>query len=139
MLNIGTAAPPPVLPPSTEEAYRRKCIQLRQRLNEVEAANDEKRLRISRVKRSIEKQRLERAFLIEKLASRSSTNVEDSEGSPSPPHTVCLPKHIPSCPRCSFREVWNLRLQNADIDLFSQRRSLSEPSAVTASHLSWLT
>jgi hypothetical protein len=39
--------------------------------------------------------RLERAFLLEQLAKRTSTNVEDSEGSPSPPPTVCSPCSIP--------------------------------------------
>jgi non-histone protein 10 len=81
---------PPALPPSVEEAYRRKCIQLKQRMNEVEEANDASRIRLTRMKRGIEKLRLERAFLLEQLAKRTSTNVEDSEGSPSPPPTVCL-------------------------------------------------
>lgn len=79
---------PPELPPTVEEAYRRKCIELKQRLNEVEAANDAQRLRIDRARRSVYKMRLERAFLLEQLAKRTSTNVEDSEGSPSPPPTV---------------------------------------------------
>ncbi|KXX83273.1 Non-histone protein 10 [Madurella mycetomatis] len=79
---------PPALPPSVEEAYRRKCIQLKQRTNEVEEANDAARLRLSRLKRQVEKMRLERAFLLEQLAKRTSTNVEDSDGSPSPPPTV---------------------------------------------------
>lgn len=79
---------PPQLPPSVEEAYRRKCIQLKQRTNEVEEANDAARLRLARLKRQVEKMRLERAFLLEQLAKRTSTNVEDSEGSPSPPPTV---------------------------------------------------
>jgi len=79
---------PPPLPPSVEEAYRRKCIQLKQRMNEVEEANDASRLRIIRMERSVQKMRLERAFLLEQLAKRTSTNVEDSEGSPSPPPTV---------------------------------------------------
>lgn len=83
------AAPPP-LPPSIEEAYRRKCIQLKQRLNEVEETNDASRTRLVRIQRGIEKMRLERAFLLEQLAKRTSTNVEDSEGSPSPPATVRL-------------------------------------------------
>lgn len=85
-----TAPPgvPPILPPSVEEAYRRKCVQLRQRLTEVEEANDAARLRLARSHRGIEKMRLERAFLLEQLAKRTSTNVEDSEGSPSPPPTV---------------------------------------------------
>ncbi|CCC08443.1 unnamed protein product [Sordaria macrospora k-hell] len=79
---------PPMLPPSVEEAYRRKCIQLKQRTNEVEEANDAARLRLARLKRQVEKMRLERAFLLEQLAKRTSTNVEDSDGSPSPPPTV---------------------------------------------------
>jgi hypothetical protein len=33
--------------------------------------------------------RIERAFLLEQLAKRTSANVEDSDGSPSPPPTVC--------------------------------------------------
>lgn len=80
-------APPP-LPPSVEEAYRRKCVQLKQRISEVDDANDAARLRLARIKRQVEKQRIERAFLLEQLARRTSTNVEDSEGSPSPPPTV---------------------------------------------------
>jgi hypothetical protein len=77
------------LPPSVEAAYRKKCIQLKQRLNEIESGNDESRTRIQRLNRAIQKSRLERAFLLEQLAKRTSTNVEDSEGSPSPPPTVC--------------------------------------------------
>ncbi|RDW59651.1 hypothetical protein BP6252_12738 [Coleophoma cylindrospora] len=93
MRSIGpSGAIPPALPPSVEEAYRRKCIQLKQRMNEVEEANDASRLRLVRIQRQIEKMRLERAFLLEQLAKRTSTNVEDSEGSPSPPPT---PKEKP--------------------------------------------
>lgn len=87
-----SGAVPPSLPPSVEEAYRRKCIQLKQRMNEVEDANDASRQRIVRMERSIQKMRLERAFLLEQLSKRTSTNVEDSEGSPSPPPT---PKEKP--------------------------------------------
>ncbi|KAL2137183.1 hypothetical protein VTI74DRAFT_7730 [Chaetomium olivicolor] len=86
------SAVPPALPPSVEEAYRRKCIQLKQRTSEVEEANDAARLRLARLKRQVEKMRLERAFLLEQLAKRTSTNVEDSDGSPSPPPT---PKEKP--------------------------------------------
>ncbi|KAF4581902.1 HMG box protein [Ophiocordyceps camponoti-floridani] len=78
---------PPSLPPSVEEAYRRKCVQLKNRTSEVEDANDAARLRLARIKRQVEKLRIERAFLLEQLAKRTSTNVEDSEGSPSPPPT----------------------------------------------------
>jgi len=80
-------AVPPTLPPSVEEAYRRKCVQLKSRTKEVEEANDAARLRLARSKRQIERLRIERAFLLEQLAKRTSTNVEDSEGSPSPPPT----------------------------------------------------
>ncbi|KAF4902308.1 hypothetical protein CGCF415_v009459 [Colletotrichum fructicola] len=84
---VDLSAIPPSLPPSVEEAYRRKCIQLKQRTNEVEEENDATRVRLARIKRQVEKMRLERAFLLEQLAKRTSTNVEDSDGSPSPPPT----------------------------------------------------
>jgi hypothetical protein len=87
-LSSSAGSVPPPLPPSVEEAYRRKCIQLKQRMNEVEEANDASRARLVRLHRAIDKMRLERAFLLEQLAKRTSTNVEDSEGSPSPPPTV---------------------------------------------------
>lgn len=87
---VPSGAIPPVLPPSVEESYRRKCIQLKTRMNEVEEANDVSRLRLVRMQRQIEKMRLERAFLLEQLSKRCSTNVDDSEGSPSPPPTVCI-------------------------------------------------
>jgi non-histone protein 10 len=71
-----------------EEAYRRKCIQLKQRSKEIEDENNAYKLRLKRLERQIQKARLERAFLLEQIAKRTSTNVEDSEGSPSPPPTV---------------------------------------------------
>lgn len=85
-VNPGPAVPPS-LPPSVEEAYRRKCVQLKNRTNEVEDANDAARLRLARIKRQVEKLRVERAFLLEQLSKRTSANVEDSDGSPSPPPT----------------------------------------------------
>ncbi|KAI1354539.1 hypothetical protein F5Y01DRAFT_253869 [Xylaria sp. FL0043] len=78
---------PPSLPPTVEEAYRRKCIQLKERSKEIEDENDAYRLRLSRLKRQIQKLRLERALLLDQISKRTSTNVEDSEGSPSPPPT----------------------------------------------------
>lgn len=95
--NIEPASVPSSLPPSVEEAYRRKCLQLKNRTNEVEDANDAARLRLARIKRQVEKLRIERAFLLEQLAKRTSTNVEDSEGSPSPPPTVCFLKQNSLC------------------------------------------
>ncbi|KAF4638061.1 hypothetical protein G7Y89_g17 [Cudoniella acicularis] len=91
-LTNNSGSVPPALAPSVEEAYRRKCIQLKQRINEIEHDNDSARLRVVRLERGVQKLRLERAFLMEQLAKRTSTNVEDSEGSPSPPPT---PKEKP--------------------------------------------
>ncbi|KAI9791134.1 MAG: hypothetical protein M1816_004365 [Peltula sp. TS41687] len=78
---------PPTLPPSVEQAYRQKCIDLKRRMNQVEEANDSHRLRKVRLNRGVMKLRLERAFLLERLAGRTAEHVEDSEGSPSPPST----------------------------------------------------
>ncbi|KAI1373431.1 hypothetical protein F4677DRAFT_429591 [Hypoxylon crocopeplum] len=77
----------PSLPPTVEEAYRRKCIQLKERTKEIEEESQAYQLRLDRLGRQVQKARLERAFLLEQLAKRTSTNVEDSDGSPSPPPT----------------------------------------------------
>lgn len=107
--DVDKPAVPPQLPPSVEEAYRRKCVELKRRNHQVEEANDAARVRIARIKRQVEKLRIERAFLLEQLTKRTSTNVEDSEGSPSPPPTVCsydivrfqaiAPCHVDGCDR----------------------------------------
>jgi len=89
------------LPPSVEEAYRRKCIELKRRMAEVEESNDAFRLRKARATRGIRKMRLERAYLLETLGKRmkkaGSTNEgmqgyydEESEGSSEGPPTVGL-------------------------------------------------
>ncbi|KKA28328.1 hypothetical protein TD95_004532 [Thielaviopsis punctulata] len=83
----GNGLVPQPLPPSVEEAYRRKCRYLRHRTNEIEENNEVSRARLARLKRQAEKIRLERAYLLEQIAKRTSTNVEDSDGSPSPPPT----------------------------------------------------
>ncbi|KAL1881403.1 hypothetical protein VTK73DRAFT_4163 [Phialemonium thermophilum] len=131
-----TNAIPPALPPSVEEAYRRKCIQLKQRTNEVEEANDAARLRLNRLKRQVEKMRLERAFLLEQLARRTSTNVEDSEGSPSPPPT---PKEKPLRIKRGHRK--QSLLPNADATpsasgatFISQNPQTLSPSSDAVSH-----
>jgi hypothetical protein len=69
------------LPPSVEKAYYRKCIELKRRLNEVEAANDEAKIRRVRLDRGILKMRLERAFLLDELRRRMDYNVDGSDGS----------------------------------------------------------
>lgn len=79
---------PPSLPPTVERAYRRKCVQLKRRISDVDDCNDAYRLRKIRLNRSIMKMRLERAFLLEQLAKRTKDNVDESEGSSSSPPTV---------------------------------------------------
>ena len=87
------------LPPSVEEAYRRKCIELKRRMSEVEESNDAFRLRKVRLNRGIRKMRLERAYLLETLSKRMRKNDssvdgvnsfydEESEGSSEGPPTV---------------------------------------------------
>lgn len=90
---------PPTLPPSVEEAYKKKCIELKRRMNEVEESNDAFRLRKIRLMRGIRKMRLERAFLLDILGKRMRKNGagtnglhgiydEESEGSSDGPPTV---------------------------------------------------
>lgn len=67
------------LAPSVEKAYYRKCIELKRRLNEVEQANDEARLRRHRLDRAITKMRLERALLLEQLAKRMEYDIDGEE------------------------------------------------------------
>ncbi|KAL8800632.1 MAG: hypothetical protein Q9182_005045 [Xanthomendoza sp. 2 TL-2023] len=102
----GDTAPAP-LPPSVEAAYKKKCIQLKQRLNDIEAENAAKRIRIDRNKRFVEKMRLEQAILLEhlgKIQQKKGLTPEglplydfpeddpDSEGSSEGPPTVCIPQ-----------------------------------------------
>ncbi|EER39478.1 conserved hypothetical protein [Histoplasma capsulatum var. duboisii H88] len=61
-------APAPPNPPSIEAAYKHKCIELKKRLNEVEAANDAMRIRNAQGHRYIQKMRLESCMLLERLA-----------------------------------------------------------------------
>lgn len=98
---------PPPLPPSVEAAYKKKCIELKRRLIEVDEDNDAKRLRIARLHQGIRKMRLERAYLLEALAKRQKKNgssvdgfpvpyEEESEGSSEGPPTVCQLSQIAS-------------------------------------------
>ncbi|KAK1633644.1 hypothetical protein BDP81DRAFT_483202 [Colletotrichum phormii] len=126
-LAIDLSAIPPSLPPSVEEAYRRKCIQLKQRTGEVEEENDATRVRLARIRRQIEKLRMERAFLLEQLAKRTSANVEDSDGSPSPPPT---PQEKPLRTKRGHRKPSVL----AEID--SAAKANSRPLSQTAATVS---
>ena len=105
LLVKGETAPAP-LPPSVEAAYKKKCIQLKKRLNEIEADNASKRIRMDRNKRFIEKMRLEQAIMLEhlgKIQQKKGLTPEglpvydfdaddpDSEGSSEGPPTVRTP------------------------------------------------
>lgn len=105
---------PAPLPPSVEEAYRKKCIELKRRMQEVEESNKIYRLRKERLTRGIRKMRLERAYLLEILGKRMKKNGgsvdglqgiydEESEGSSEGPPTVCLP------PLKSFHPIETLK------------------------------
>ena len=96
---VAAGGVPPPLPPSVEEAYRKKCIELKRRMTEVEESNDVYRLRKARLQRGIRKMRLERAYLLEILGQRMKKNGgsmdefpgvydEHSEGSSEAPPTV---------------------------------------------------
>ncbi|KAI1003919.1 hypothetical protein K3495_g4291 [Podosphaera aphanis] len=126
---------PPELPPSVEEAYRAKCIQLKQRLNEIEESNDGARARLVRINRSIQKSRLERAFLLEQLAKRTSTNVEDSEGSPSPPPT---PKEKPLRSKRGHRKPDFMNIDTGEVPAGKSTRqgpAAVSPSSDSFSHI----
>lgn len=56
-------------PPSIELAYKKKCIQLKKRLNEIEAENDLVRARNKRAKFYVAKMRLETCIMLERLAT----------------------------------------------------------------------
>lgn len=100
---------PPPLPPSVEEAYKKKCIELKRRMQEVEESNDVFRVRKARLARGIRKMRLERAYLLEMLGKRMKKNGssvdgfpqpydEESDGSSEGPPTVFIPSSLASRP-----------------------------------------
>lgn len=125
----------PTLPPSVEEAYKKKCIQLKRRMNEVEESNDAFRLRKVRLMRGIRKMRLERAFLLEILGKRMKKNGsgpngvhgfydEESEGSSEGPPTVCYSRS--KAPSCALYVLENNSIHH------SLSRNLYGPKEVTA-------
>ena len=100
---------PPPLPPSVEEAYKKKCIELKRRMQDVEESNDVFRIRKARLARGIRKMRLERAYLLEMLGKRMKKNGssvdgfpqpydEESDGSSEGPPTVLVPSSWTSKP-----------------------------------------
>ncbi|KAH8705753.1 hypothetical protein BGW36DRAFT_368113, partial [Talaromyces proteolyticus] len=52
-----------------ELAYKKKCIQLKKRLNEIESENDIMRARNKRAKGYVQKMRLETCIMLERLAT----------------------------------------------------------------------
>lgn len=101
-LSPATASRNTPLAPSTEKAYHQKCLELKRRLCEIEDANDATRQRKRRIDRAILKMRLQRAFLLERLA-KNQTLLPDGTGaasdkSTSPPQTVRFrPNAAPDC------------------------------------------
>ncbi|KAL5363508.1 hypothetical protein BJX96DRAFT_178131 [Aspergillus floccosus] len=71
---------PSTNPPSVEIAYKRKCIALKKRLNEVEAENELMRVRNHRGRQYIQKMRLESCILLERLASVTGMAEEAQAG-----------------------------------------------------------
>lgn len=75
----------PVKNEPAEQKYLEKCRELKRRIREIEEYNEAMAVSISRTKRSIQRLRLERSFLLEKLEERTFFKVDDSDGSISPP------------------------------------------------------
>ena len=132
---------PPPLPPSVEEAYKKKCIELKRRMQEVEESNDVFRVRKARLARGIRKMRLERAYLLEMLGKRMKKNGssvdgfpqpydEESDGSSEGPPTVSFSSSSPSRPSRLESLTNALTLQPHEKPLRSKRshrRPVSSP------------
>ncbi|EEH35797.2 hypothetical protein PAAG_00120 [Paracoccidioides lutzii Pb01] len=84
----------PPNPPSIEAAYKRKCIELKKRLNEVEAANDAMRIRNAQGHRYIQKMRLESCMLLERLAVLTGMAEEQGVSTELRARTVALLKEM---------------------------------------------
>lgn len=87
-------APAPPNPPSIEAAYKHKCIELKKRLNEVEAANDAMRIRNAQGHRYIQKMRLESCMLLERLAVLTGMAEEQGISTELRARTVALLKEM---------------------------------------------
>lgn len=75
---------------SEEVKYKKKCRDLKRRIGEIETSNESLVTKLARTKRFIQRVRLERAFLLEKLEENAPRRLGGSEGSPSPPASPSL-------------------------------------------------
>ncbi|KAG5519920.1 hypothetical protein PMAC_000197 [Pneumocystis sp. 'macacae'] len=71
-----------------EYRYKQKCKQLKQKIRQALAENDMLILKLARMKRSIQRLRLERAFILEKLEECTPSADEDSNASDSSLHSL---------------------------------------------------
>ncbi|KAJ9212734.1 hypothetical protein DTO166G4_5681 [Paecilomyces variotii] len=79
-MESSTTGVPPPNPPSVEAAYKRKCIALKKRLNEIEAENELMRIRNQRGLKYVQKMRLESCILLERLAKVTGMQDEAHAG-----------------------------------------------------------
>lgn len=75
---------------SEEVKYKKKCRDLKRRIGEIETSNESLVTKLARTKRFIQRVRLQRAFLLEKLEENAPRRLGGSEGSPSPPASPSL-------------------------------------------------
>lgn len=80
----------PILSLSEEAKYKKKCRDLKRRISEIEITNESLVTKLARTKRFIQRARLERAILLEKLEDSTPRRVPGSDGSPSPPPSPAL-------------------------------------------------
>ncbi len=67
-------------PESEDVKYKQKCKDLKRRIQEIEDHNDVVTIKIARAKRAVQRLRLERAFLLEKLEERTFMGVGEEHG-----------------------------------------------------------
>jgi len=79
------------LPPSVEAAYYRKCIELKRRVEEIEANNDKYRTSINRHAAAIKRLRLERAFLINTILQETDKKPEPGTNQPISDESESIP------------------------------------------------
>ncbi|RPA87735.1 hypothetical protein BJ508DRAFT_410458 [Ascobolus immersus RN42] len=89
-LGNSASSKPVDLPKSVEESYRKKCIDLKARIRELEASNNARVSTIERKRRAVQRARMLRAVLMDYLEHHTPGRVEGSpersrSPSPTPP------------------------------------------------------